>query len=131
MGEEHIAPAMAILLMLAWGWIASPILPMAATWVQLFRLSKARAVIASEPAVLLLLATTSYSWILAGFFFTMAIGPDHSSRRSGIIWINHRAMLCIGLWALARGQRLRWLLSISCLLIASVWLYLAWVGSIV
>ena len=131
MGEAHIDPFMAILLLFAWGWIASPILPMAATWVLFFMLSKARATIAPEPAVLLLLATTSYSWILAGLFSTVAIGPDHSSRRLATIWINQYAMLCIGLWALARGQRLRWLLSTSCLLIASVWFYLAWVGSIV
>lgn len=119
------------LLVFVWCWIVLPILPIAITWWQLFRLNKSGVTIAPEPAAILLLVTISYSWILVGLVFTAAIGPDYSSRRFTTIWINLGITACLAIWALIRGQRLKWLLLVSCALTASVWLYTAMISTVV
>lgn len=112
-------------------WIALPIFPIVATWGQFSWVRKSGAAIAPEPAVLLLLVTISYFWILAGLVFNAGFGPDYSSRRFATIWINLGVMTCLAVWALIRGQRLRWLLVVSCVLTASVWLYAAMISVVV
>lgn len=119
------------LLLFVWCWIASPIFPLVATWAQLFSVKKSGATIGAEPAALLLVATMSYSWILTGIVLPSAMGPHYSSRRFTVIWINLGIMACLAVWSFIRGQRLRWLLLVSCALTASAWLYIALVSSIV
>ena len=110
---------------LAWCWIALPIIAIATTWFRFFRPKERGGALSVEALVQLLIPTLSYFWLMTGMFFSGALGPDYSSRRFATIQINLGVMIGCSLWALIRGRHLRWLLLACSALTASVWFYAA------
>jgi hypothetical protein len=112
--------------------ILLPGVPLAVGWWHLFLghyRQKQR--FARLPVLLLIIATVSFLWLMAGLRWSSVLGPDYSSLRYELIETNYLIDLTAsGFGAFVKDSRRWWL--IGCLgAVSADWIYLAVVNSAV
>lgn len=118
-----------LIIIVAWCWIAIPIIPIIRMWSRFYRAIGVGMGRSNELYVLLALITFSYSWLLLGVVFPALIGPDYSSQREGIILSNLLISGTVAAWNWLRARRLRMGLGLAPFATLSVWLYVLLVSS--
>jgi hypothetical protein len=84
-------------------------------------------------AVSLVLLTMSYTLIIMGMFYGKVIGEDYSNRRFATIWTNLAIAISVSFLGLIlkKGTKGPFAIEIAGGALAGVWLYLAWISSVV
>ena len=122
---------MAILLLIAWTWIALPIIPLTWAWTRSLRGRPAKGARATLGIILLVVTTASYLLIWLGIVQIEVLGHYYTPGRFTMIYVNLALMCVLAVSGAASDPRLRIPVISSCILTGSVWLYVAVVSSMI
>lgn len=109
----------------------APLVPLALTWVGVLKGSDMGASSTTRVRVETALATLSFLLLLCSFIWTPILGPDYSRRRLGVIYGSLALMVLVAIASASGTKRLRGPLTISAVILALEWAYMAVVNSVV
>lgn len=109
-----------------------PLIPLTVTWMRFIRDARTEAPTdIARVRLETVLTSLSLGLLLAGLIWNPILGPDYSTRRLTTIYVNLVLMVVVAATAALGTRRYKLSLTISGLLVALEWAYLAVVSSVV